>query len=96
MMGTNAKTGGHKSVVLRLLIIAVCLYLLMSVGTLYRELETKKAEYAELEAQIKESQLNVDEKNNLLQNGTDREFLEKVLRKNGYSYYNDKIFKNSD
>ena len=95
-MSTNVKTGGHKSVVLRLLIIATCLYLLMSVATLYRELESKRAEYAELEAQIKESQLNVDEKNNLLQNGTDKEFLEKVLRKNGYSYYNDKIFKNSD
>ncbi len=95
-MGTNAKAGSHKSVVLRLLVVAVCLYLLMSLGTLYKELESKRAEYAELEAQIKESQLNVDEKNNLLQNGTDKEFLEKVLRKNGYSYYNDKIFKNSD
>ncbi len=94
-MGTSKIGGGHKSIVLRVLIIAACLYLLMSAGTLWKELEVKKAELADLEADIKETQLNVDEKNNLLQNGTSKEFMEKVLRDNGYSYYNDVVLRNS-
>lgn len=85
-MSSKAKETGHKSIVLRVLIVAVCLYLLMSVGGLYNELSERKAELAEIEALIKEKQLSVDEINNLLENGTEKEKLERELRNNGYSY----------
>ncbi len=85
-MSRKAKPGGHKSVVLRLLIVAVCFYLLASLGGLYSELLDKKAELAEIEALTNEKQLTIDEINDLLQNGTEREKLEKELRNNGYSY----------
>ncbi len=95
-MSSKAANGNHKSIVLRVLVVAVCLYLLVSVGTLYKEYESKRAELAEIEAQIKESQLNVDEMNDLLQNGTEKEIMEKELLRNGYSYPGVKIYKNID
>ena len=93
MMSAKANNGNHKSIVLRVLVVTVCLYLLMSVGTLYKEYESKKAELAEIEAMIKESQLNVEEMNNLLENGTEKEIMEKELLRNGYSYPGVKIYK---
>ncbi len=85
-MGNAAKNGNHRSVVLRLLVVAVCLYLLASLGGLYSELLDKRAELAEIEALMTEKQLNIDEMSDLLENGTEREKLEKELRRNGYSY----------
>ena len=85
-MSAKAEQRGRKSIVLRVLIVVVCLYLLMSAGGLYSELEERKAELAEIEAIIEEKQLSVDEINHLLENGTEKEKLEKELRNNGYSY----------
>ena len=85
-MSSKSETQGHKSVVLRVLIIAVCIYLLVSVGGLYKELNDRKQELAEIEAIIEEKQLSIDEINHLLENGTEEEKLEKELRNNGYSY----------
>ncbi len=85
-MSSKAKSENHKSLVLRLLVVAVCLYLLVSLGGLYNELLDKRAELAEIEALTNEKQLEIDEINDLLQNGTEREKLEKELRNNGYSY----------
>ena len=85
-MSSKSETQGHKSVVLRVLIIAVCIYLLVSVGGLYKELNDRKQELAEIEAIIEEKQLSIDEINYLLENGTEEEKLEKELRNNGYSY----------
>ncbi len=85
-MGAKTEEQGHKSVVLRVLIIAVCIYLLVSVGGLYKELNDRQAELAEIEAIIEEKQLSIDEINYLLENGTEEEKLEKELRNNGYSY----------
>lgn len=95
-MSTKATAKNQKSIVLRLLVVAVCLYLLVSLSGLYKEYESKMNEYAELENQIKESQLNVDEKNDLLQNGTEKEIMEKELQKNGYSYPDEKIYRDID
>ena len=85
-MSSKSETQGQKSVVLRVLIIAVCIYLLVSVGGLYKELNDRKQELAEIEAIIEEKQLSIDEINHLLENGTEEEKLEKELRNNGYSY----------
>lgn len=85
-MSDKATPENHKSIVLRLLVVAVCLYLLVSVGGLYSELQDRKAELEEIKALTNEKQLSIDEINDLLQNGTEREKLEKELRNNGYSY----------
>ena len=85
-MSNKTRPENHKSVVLRLLVVAFCLYLLVCVGGLYSELNDKKAELEEIMAQTSEKQLSIDEINDLLQNGTEREKLERELRNNGYSY----------
>lgn len=92
-MSDKTAPQSHKSIVLRLLVVAVCLYLLVSVGGLYNELIEKKAEYARIEALINEKQLSIDEINNLLENGTEKEKLEKELRNNGFSYPGEITFK---
>ena len=85
-MSDKTTPENHKSIVLRLLVVAVCLYLLFSVGGLYSELNDRRAELEEIKSLTNEKQLSIDEINDLLQNGTEREKLEKELRNNGYSY----------
>ena len=85
-MSDKTRPENHKSVDLRLLVVAFCLYLLVSVGGLYNELQDRKAELEEIKAITNEKQLSIDEINDLLENGTEREKLEKELRNNGYSY----------
>ena len=85
-MSDKTRPDNHKSIVLRLLVVAFCLYLLVSVGGLYNEFNDRKAELEEIKTLINEKQLSIDEINDLLENGTEREKLEKELRNNGYSY----------
>ncbi|MBO7217189.1 MAG: hypothetical protein J6V50_00645 [Clostridia bacterium] len=85
-MSENTASQNHKSIVLRLLVVAVCLYLLVTLGGLYSELGEKRAELEEIKALTNEKQLSINEINDLLQNGTEREKLERELRNNGYSY----------
>ena len=78
-MSENTASQNHKSIVLRLLVVAVCLYLLVTLGGLYSELGEKRAELEEIKALTNEKQLSINEINDLLQNGTEREKLEREL-----------------
>lgn len=92
-MSTKAAPKTQKSIVLRLLVVAVCLYLLISLGGLYKELVSGKNELAEVEAQKAETQLNIDEMNDLLENGTEEEIIEKAARDRlGYVYADEKVY----
>ena len=85
-MSEKTNPQNHKSIVLRLLVVAVCLYLLVTMGGLYTELGEKRAELEEIKALTNEKELSINEITDLLQNGSEREKLERELRNNGYSY----------
>lgn len=88
----SAKTH-NKSFLLRLLIVAFCAYMLITVGTLIAELSEKKEQLAEYENQNKETSLRIEEKENLLKNSTREELIERAARESlGYVYPNEQVF----
>lgn len=91
-MSAKANTR-NKSVVLRLLAVAFCLYLLLSLAGLWKDYSDGRKELAELEAQAQQTQLNIDEMNDLLKNGTPEEIIEKAARDRlGYVYADEKVY----
>lgn len=92
-MRARSSAKQNKSVLLRILIVVFCGYMLISLGTLYSELCTGREALALVEIQKSETQAGVDEINNLLENGTEEEILEKAARDRlGYVYPNEQVF----
>ncbi len=84
---------GNKSILLRLLIIAFCVYMLISIGSLIGELAESKATLAAYQAKIKETDSRIDEKTNLLENSTTEELVERYARERlGYCFPNEVVF----
>ena len=83
----------NKSVLLRILIVVFFIYLVISVGKLVPELRERQGERLSVETQINETQARIDEINNLIENGTEEEILEKAARDRlGYVYPNEQVF----
>lgn len=83
----------NKSVLLRILIVVFFIYLVISVGKLIPELRERQGERLSVETQISETQARIDEINNLIENGTEEEILEKAARDRlGYVYPNEQVF----
>ncbi len=91
-MSAKANTQ-NKSVVLRLLAVAFCLYLVFSLVGLWKDYSEGREELEKLEAQAQQTQLNIDEMNDLLENGTPEEIIEKAARDRlGYVYADEKVY----
>ncbi|MEE0927952.1 MAG: septum formation initiator family protein [Acutalibacteraceae bacterium] len=92
-MSTRVKTTKNKSVLLRLLIVAFCAYMLVSLGGLVNELAESRKTLAAVETEIKNTEVRLEEKLNLLSNSTEQELIEKAARERlGYVYPNEQIF----
>ncbi len=92
-MSSNVKTVKNKSVLLRLLIVAFCVYMFISLGGLVQELSQSKNTLATVKTEIKETELRLEEKLNLLSTSTEQELIEKAARERlGYVYPNEQIF----
>ena len=75
------------SVIGRVLILLVSVYLLYSLGDLQIQLSTESNKLGELEKQKQEMQLRIDELERLLDEGTEAEIIEKAARERlGYVY----------
>lgn len=82
------------SVILRLVLLFFSIYMIYSLGTLQVELVSKKEQLAESQAIRAEKELKVNELTVLLENGTERDFIEKAAReKLNYVYRNEQIYK---
>ena len=92
-MRAAASNKQNKSILLRILIVVFCVYMLISLGNLYRELCQEREALAAVNIEKSETQAGVDEINNLLENGTEEEILEKAARDRlGYVYPNEQVF----
>ncbi len=92
MSTAKAKTQ-NKSLLLRLLIVAFCVYMFISIAGLYSELAESRGKLAGVKDQIAETEDRIDEDKNLLENGTEQELIEKAARdKLGYVYPNEQVF----
>ncbi len=83
----------NRSVLLRLLIIAFCAYMLISISSLLGELADSKATLEALKTEIKETDSRIEEKTNLLENSTPEELVERYARERlGYCFPNEVVF----
>ncbi len=91
-MSYNVKTE-KKSILLRLLIVAFCVYMLISLASLYSELTDSREQLAEVQTEIDETSSRIEEQTNLLENSTQEELVEKAARERlGYVYPNEQVF----
>ncbi len=87
------KGKANKSIILRLVVLGVCAYFIVSLTSLYSTLNKKQKELDELT--LKESQLknDIEEMKNLLSSDTNDELIEKAARERlGYIFPNEQIF----
>ena len=81
-----------RSIVLRVLIIVFCIYLLITVGALVKELSSSLDTLKATQDENKQTSDRIEEKNNLLQNSTEQELIERAARESlGYLYPNEQV-----
>ncbi|MBE6766428.1 MAG: septum formation initiator family protein [Clostridia bacterium] len=81
------------SVIRRVLLLAVCVYLLYSLGDLQHQLIKQRKELYEKIEERNTLKYEVEEYLNLLENGDDAELIEKAARERlGYSFSDEQIF----
>lgn len=87
------KRKSNKSIILRLLVLAVCAYFIIGLVDLYSELKTtqaKRDEYLVIESQKKN---DIEEINTMLNSDSNKELIEKAARERlGYIYPNEEIY----
>ena len=92
-MSNNTASRPHKSILLRILIVAFCVYMFITIGALVKELSESREALAEVETEIKETSSRIEEDKNLLENSTEEELIEKAARERlGYVYPNEQVF----
>ena len=90
----NAAAGGLFGVLLRLLVIGLCGYLVVSLVSNEMDIMIKNQQIASLKQQVAQQQAETLELQRLLESGSDiGEYYEKIAReKLGYSYPDEQIF----
>lgn len=87
------KTKGKKSIFLRLVLLAFALYLVFSLGSLQVNLIEAKQELAALESEIESRKAANEELLTLLENGTEKDFIERAARDRlGYVYADEEVY----
>ena len=82
-----------KSIILRLALLAFCLYMIVSLGQLQFKLIEERRRLSDLNEQFSELTLRNKELANLLENGTEKDFIERAARDRlGYVYSDEEIF----
>ena len=90
------KNKKNKSIILRLLIIAVCCYFTLTLADLWGELNDRRKKLAELkneEARLSEEIEEIEEYQALLDSDSDNEIIEKAARERlGYIQSGEQVF----
>ncbi len=92
----SSKTYSKKkvSILHKILIAAFCLFLFLSIASLWKELSESKAQFSAIKDQITETQANVKELEHITTNGTKEEIIEKAARERlGYVFADEQVYK---
>ena len=82
-----------KSIVLRVLVLCVCVYMVITLIGLWSDLIEKRDEKAFLEEQKLQKQIEINELMHLLDDGTEAQIIEKAARERlGYVYADEQVF----
>ncbi len=82
-----------RSLLLRLLVIGVSVYMIATLTSLWKELSVKNKELSQLNSQKAAKQLDVDNLKKLLNSGSDKDIIEQAARQRlGFVYSNEEIY----
>ncbi len=82
-----------KSIFLRVFILGVCTYMLVTLGGLWNNLSESRAQLEELKLEYEEKENNIEELKALLNSEDDTQIIEKAARERlGYIYSNEQVF----
>lgn len=91
-MKTAGPTKKH-SVIIRFALLAFAVYMVITMSSLQIELVRSKQELNDLYANINSVKLKNQELTNLLENGTESDYIERAARDRlGYVYSNEEVF----
>ena len=89
----SAKKSKGKSVLLRILLLSFAIYVSVTLIKLQINLINVKQELKERESYLKETTVKVEELTRLLEEGDEKELIEKAARERlGYVYPNEQVF----
>ena len=82
-----------KSILWRLLLIGISVYMIATLVNLWSTLNDSRAELGSLKARLVEEQVDIDSLRQLLDSGSHDELIERAARERlGYVYSNEQIF----
>lgn len=88
-----AKKKRRKSILLRLLVLGVSVYMVVTLVGLWNTLNTKEKQFASLQGQLDKEQREVDNLKSLLSDGSTAQIIEKAARERlGYVYSNEEVY----
>ena len=88
-----AKRKRRKSILLRLLVLGVSVYMVATLVGLWNTLNTKEKQFASLQGQLDKEQNEVDNLKLLLSDGSTAQIIEKAARERlGYVYSNEEVY----
>ena len=88
-----AKKKSRKSILLRLLVLGVSVYMVVTLVGLWNTLNTKEKQFASLQGQLDKEQREVDNLKSLLSDGSTAQIIEKAARERlGYVYSNEEVY----
>lgn len=92
-MATRTSRKQNKSILLRILVVAFCVYMFISLVGLYGELCDGRDTLASVETAISDTEDRIDERKDLLENSTEEELIEKAARERlGFVYPNERVY----
>ncbi len=87
------KTKREKSIIVRLLVLGVSIYMIITLATLFGHLSSKRAELIEKQQVLADMQLELDDLKKLLNEGTKSQIIEKAARERlGYVFSEEEVF----
>ncbi len=87
------KTRKKRSIILKFMILAVCIYMLATLSNLWSTLSESKAELDALKLQYSNEQKTIEELKALLKDESNQQIIEKAARERlGYIYSDEQVF----
>ena len=83
----------NKSIILRVLVLGVCVYMLVTLAGLWNTLNQSKSKLASLKEQYASKQNDIEELQAVLNDDSDSKIIEKAARERlGYVYSNEEVY----
>lgn len=83
----------NKSVIIRLLVLGVCVYMIATLAGLWNTLNESKQKLASLEEQYATEKYEIDELRAMLESDSDNKIIEKAARERlGYVYSDEQVY----